>query len=320
MHLFLVSSPDFTAAKAKQLAEEAVKPDAALSDISYCWEAMGISALPFMTPLMTNDKPEVAYAAARAAAFLGDLSAQTALMEMARSRAHPFRVPAVETLAALPSSPGINHLLRSLLDSDLAGVRIEAYRALAEHGDSAVTTRAVRPTTDGRPNFLLDIVRADGPPLVYASRTGIPRIAVIGNNLQVNLPAMFMANSNQLMISSDKDRPLLNIFYRGTDIGKPVTVVSSPDLAELIGRLGGAGATSEARLRFSYCDIVAIVQSLSDPKRPGISGLEGRSRTPVGFVLQDAPRVEQLIDEAPIIPDQPLAPAPQASAGSRTSP
>src|SRR5262249_21305748 len=90
MHLFLNSSADFAATKAKVLADEAVKPDAPLLDITYCWEAMGPTVIPFIAPLMTHERPEVAFAAARAAALVGDVTAQNALMNMARTASHPF--------------------------------------------------------------------------------------------------------------------------------------------------------------------------------------------------------------------------------------
>src|SRR5205085_143655 len=105
-HLYLQNDPAYNAARAKELVAEAVKPNAALEDISYCMEGLGKDALPFIQPLITHPNPEVAFAAARAAAFVGDDSgaAVHALAQMARSPAHPFRLSAVQTLGALPSS------------------------------------------------------------------------------------------------------------------------------------------------------------------------------------------------------------------------
>ena len=127
-HVFFNASPQFAALKAKQLAEVAVQPDAPLLDISYCWEALGPNGLPFVQPLMTSEKPDVAYAAARACAFIGDSSANEVLMNMARRSDHPFRINAVQTLASLPPSPVIDQMLRTLLSSDQMLVRLEAYR------------------------------------------------------------------------------------------------------------------------------------------------------------------------------------------------
>ncbi len=300
LHQFLNSAPDFAVVKARQLAEEAVKPDAPLLDISYCWEALGPLALPFFAPLMTHQSPEVAFAAARAGAFLGDGAAQSVLMEMARSGGHPFRISAVQTLAKLPASPVINQMLRTLLDSSESLVRLEAYRALAANGDSSIISRPI-----GGQKFMLDLVPSQGPPLIYASRTGVPRIALIGHKLQMSLPVLFTAMDNRLSISSERDRPLVTVYYRGPELPKPVSFLSSPDLAELISRLGGEGAPGEAKLSFNYCDVVSLLQAMSDQQR--LSALAGGKPQPVSFVLQEPPRSEQTIEEAPMIPEQPPA-------------
>jgi hypothetical protein len=298
-HIFLNPLPDFAVAKAKQLAEEAVKPGAPLLDISYCWEGLGPTALPFITPLMTSDKPEVAYAAARAAIFLGDLSAQNVLIEMARTSKHPFQVAAVQTLAKMPASPEIDQMLRTLLDSDSTLVRLEAYRALSDNNDSAIVSRPILE------KFQLDIVPSNAPPIIYASRTGIPRIAVIGNNPKMNLPVMFNAMENRFTISSDPTRPLLSVFYRGPEIEKPVSFLSSPEAAELIARLGGEGAPGAPRLDFTYCEVVSLLQMLGDQQR--LYAQSQGQRLPVAFVLQEPPRIEQTIEKAPIIQE----PAPE---------
>jgi hypothetical protein len=291
MHLFINPLPDFQLAKAKQLAEVALQPDAPLQDISYCWEGLGPMALPFVTPLMTNPKQDVAYAAARAAAFLGDQSAQKVLMQMAMMHDHPFQLAAVKTLAKLPSSPEINELLRQLLDSDQTLVRLEAYRALAASGDSAIITRSIAD------KFLLDIVPSHGQPIVYASRSGIPRIAVIGDKLKMNLPVMFTAMENRLSISSQADRPLVAVFYGGSNLPKPVSFLSSPDVPELIARLGGAGAGGS--LDFTYCEVVSLLQMLGDQQR--LSAETDGRLVPVAFVLQQPPSIERAIEKAPVI-------------------
>jgi hypothetical protein len=264
---------------------------------------MGPEAVPFIEPLLTHENPEIAFAAARAGAFLSNVGSETALMNMATSSSHPFQLAAVQTLSKLPSSPVINQMLRSLLDADQTLVRIEAYRALAENGDRSIVTRQI-PQADPHQGFFLDLVPSVGPPIAYASRTGVPRIAVIGERTKVDLPMLFTANDRQLMISSDSDRQLINVYYRGKEVTQPISMTSSPDLAELIGRLGGEGAPGETRLHFNYCDIVSVVQAMSDQQKLSATG-PGKTRRPVSFILQEAPSAEQTIEDAPMIPDEP---------------
>ena len=216
-HLFLNTTPEFNARKAKELVVEAHKPDAALEDISYCWEGLGKDALPFILPLLTDDKPEVAYAAAHAAVFIGDNTgaAEQRLIQMAQTTNHPFRLSAVQTLGLLPSSAALNTQIRDLLNCDEAMVRIEAYRVLAQNGDNSVYTRFISPSNDPEnEKFALDIVDSDAPPIIYASRQGPPRIAVIGKTPYVRLPIVYSAMDDRLTISSVGKENYVTLAYR----------------------------------------------------------------------------------------------------------
>lgn len=293
-HLFLNPSPDFAVAKARQLAEEAVKPEAPLENISYCWEALGPLALPFVTPLMTHPKPEVAYASARAAAMLGETTAADVLLEIARTPTHPFQINAVQTLSKLPASPAVNRLLRELLDSDQVLVRLEAYRALAANGDPTVLSRPI-----GQ-KFMLDVAPSRARPIIYATRSGTPRIALLGAQPKLELPVLFTAMENRFSISSEQDRPLVTIFYRGPETRAPISILSPPDVEGLIVRLAGESDTGQPALNFTYCEIVSLLWAMSDQKL--LSGqLAPDQKAPVAFVLQESSSVEQTIEQAPAI-------------------
>jgi hypothetical protein len=306
-HLYLRDSEGFNASKAKLLAEEAVKPKAPLADISYCWEGLGHFGLPYYRDLMGHADSAVAFYAARAAAFVGDPIAPEALARIAKTKGDQFQVAAVRTLGALPNSPSINQTIRPLLDSEQALVRVEAYRVLAEHKDPSIFTRVIAPA--GQPNnekFVLDIVKSSGPPIIHATRSGIPRIAIIGDRAQIHLPLVFAAMDGRLTISSEAQNPkYLTIYYRPTGgatpdarVAPPSKVLSTPDLAELVSRLGGEGGGG---LNFNYGDVVSILSALTDDKK--LVAYAGGARVPAQFVLQEMPNVENQFLDAPAIPD-----------------
>ncbi len=285
-HTYINGAPGFLADKAKQLAAEAQKPGAALLDISYCWEGIGELALPFVQPLYLNKSPEVAFAAARAGAYVGDLTAEEALLAMARDDRNPFQVSAVKALGSLDSSPRIDRMLAGLLDSSSALVRIEAYRVLAEHESPLVVSRLVHG------EFVLDQVICKGPPLIYASRSGVPRIAIFGQNLSVRTPIMFSAMNGKFTISSTPGTDGVVLFDRTMPrFPAGVQARSRPDISEILRRLSGAG---EDGFQFGYADLVGLLQSLSDGKH-----------VPASFVLQDLPGMRDDIDEAPPLPEPP---------------
>jgi hypothetical protein len=292
-HLYLNNSPGFVARKAQELAAEAVKPGAALGDITFCWEALGPNALPYFRDLMTHERPEVAYAATRAALFLGEAGAPEAMAAIAKAPGNPFRVNAVQALGGLPASAAINELIRPLLGADETLVRLEAYRVLARNKDNAVFSKVIKE------KFILDIVRAPGAPLVHATRTGLPRIAVIGDRAQVATPLTFTAMQNQLSISSDAVGKPVKIFYRGPDVRKPVAIDSRPDLAEIIARLGGEGWEGGGGLNFNYGQIVSILSGLSEGRQ--LSAVAVGGARPVPFVLEERPGAQDAILAAPVI-------------------
>ena len=135
-HLYLNPTPEFAVVKSRQLAEEAVKDGAPLADITLAWEGLGKHALPQIVPLMAHPKMDVAYAAARAAAFLGDSSAVIALAQMAGNKENPFQLNAIDALGKLPPSPLISQKLRELLSGDQTLARIEAYLILTRQKDT----------------------------------------------------------------------------------------------------------------------------------------------------------------------------------------
>lgn len=303
MHLFVNSSPEFATIKAQQLVEEAVKPDAPLLDISYCWEAMGPTIVPIIRPLITHSSPQVAFAAARAAAIKGDSSAQMVLMNMAKTPQHEFQISAVKTLAMLPPSLAINQMLRSLLDAETTMVRLEAYRALAANEDAHIVSRPVQ-----EKKFRLDLVPSKGPPLIYATRTGMPRIAVIGDRPQISRTGIFSAMDRRLTISPANTGDLVSVYYRGPELPEPVKFVCPPDIALIIARLGGESAPGDKPLDFDYAAIIALLQQMTDQKRLTSAG---GGTMPVAFVLQESPSIEQQAREAPVIPDEPVPAVPE---------
>ena len=298
LHTYYSDDAGFAAAKARQLVEEVAKPDAILLDISYAWEALGRPSLSAIQPLYTDSRPDVAFAAARAGAWIGDASAEEALAGMARDPSNSLRVTAVKTLCALEPTPAVNALLHDLVSRQDTLVRIEAYRGLARNLDPSITSR------DIGDKFKLDIVLSDGPPLIYATQSGTPRIAFLGNTARLASATFFTAMNNEFSITPVESRNnLLSIFYRGPSVKDPVKQLTTPDLAEIVARLGGLGPEGEAKLDFSYGEIVAILSKMADQNML-LSSRSGDG-SKANFILQERSDVSRDIDSAPVIPEGP---------------
>jgi hypothetical protein len=258
----------------------AVRPKAPLTDISFCFEALGPAAVPIYAPLMHNPDPEVAFAAARAAVFCGDTDALDALSQIAADSLNPCQLDAVKALGALSAARTVSYRLEPLLGSSNPQVRVEAYRILAAHNNRRIVS------TDILGHFKIDIVDYDGPPLIFAARSGEQRIAIFGGNLMVARPIVFAAMQNRLTISSDDLGRSLTLFYREDHADKPVMVKSTPSLAEVLARLAGQTLADEDHLSFSYADVVAILQSMCD-QRMVVSGDQNGSLAAAKFILDE---------------------------------
>jgi hypothetical protein len=278
-------------------------------------------SLPFIEPLLTDARPEVAFAAARAAAFIGDSTgaAENRLVQMARTPQHPFRLSAVQTLGGLPPSSALNHLVRELLNSDQATVRIAAYEVLARADsngdpDPSVYRTFVHPVNNpNNQKFVLDVVPSEGPPLIYATQQGAPRIAVIGRTPELRLPVTFVGMGSRFTISSvGKDR-VATLYHRDPMREDPVKVLTQPDVPELIARLGGSGPRDEQALDLTYGEVVAIIQGLADQGQFAASDVSGQWAC--SFVLQQPQQLRNLIIGAPTIAAGPTSGGNESSSG-----
>lgn len=258
-HLYMTSTPGFSAYQGKILAQEAVKPGALLKDISFCFEGLGRDALPAMAPLLQSDSPDVAFAAARAGAFLADSASQAALIQMARTQDHPFQLNAVQTLGKLPYTPMVASVMREMLSSNLLTIRLAAYSSLCRYKDPTIISKVISE------RYVLDMAPGSGKSLVFMSRSGIPRIGLIGTRPRIQTPITFAAMDNRLTISSTEDNQGLVIFYRSPTLAKPLKLKCDPDIVALLLRLGGDGPMGEIpSLGMNYSDIVAIISQLAE--------------------------------------------------------
>ena len=167
-------------AKAKELTEEAVKPDAPLLEISYALEGIGEPALQYTLPLMAHPNPDVAFAMARAAAFIGDASgaAQDALLRIAARRRTP--VPArrhPDARRRCRPAPSATRSCATCWSRRTRLARTAAYKVLVRNGDASIYTRWVSDPRDSRPRASATRSSRSTSCPPAASRSSTPRAA-----------------------------------------------------------------------------------------------------------------------------------------------
>src|SRR5581483_8894586 len=103
---------------------------------------------------------------------------------------------------------------------------------------------------------------------------------------------------------SSDDSEALTLFYRDARLSRPVNILSSRGIAEVIARLGGQSAPGADSFDFSYGDIVAIVQALSDSHQL-VDERVDHTKLATRFMLQRPPALASEINSAPALGDQP---------------
>lgn len=289
-------APEAADEMARNLIDAAVDPKRTpeeLMVIGYAWEGLGRPAVPRLAPLLSDPNPAVAFHAARAAASVGDSAGVDALVSIAADPRDPFNVAAAEELGGLSqgmarnTGESLKRRTRELLSAPSKAVRVAAYESLVRLGDKAIVSREI----GGQ--FYLDVVPGKGEPFIYATRTGTPRLAIIGGHPRLTEEAFASVFGARLTVSRDgADKPA--VIYHRPVVGQPVQAVVLPEMVELVARLGGQRPSGETGIYLSYGEVLAVVHRLCEAE---IVVADGK---PVGLVMEESDDEDGRT--APIIP------------------
>jgi len=296
LQTYLSADPAYIATRSRQLISELSNPRSQADRIAAALESIGNSTLPDLRRAYESSDPRVIFHAARTAAMLDDIYALPLLGRIAADDSSPYQLLAASALADLPHPYRANQLLRTLLDSRNALVRIRAYKGLAGKADPSV--RQVR--FDRPAEFALDLALSKGRPLIYVQTAKEPRIAIIGQPTRCRVPVFYLSDDRLLTISSTRPptqnstadaKPTEQLsLLRRTPTGDIGGILQSPpDLVSLIKALGSDVEPDYGGVRhglgMDYSQVVAALY-----------GLWRNKDIPAGFVLQQSPAARALVE------------------------
>jgi hypothetical protein len=206
-HLYLATDePGFIEHKAVELVEALKDPKAPHRDLGLALQGLGRSILPdYLQPNYTSSNPQVRFWCARAGACLQDVQGMATLQEIVRDASHPLRRQAL--MAMIEASRGRDTERATLALYDLVRSYNVDDRILGYHALLAIRSRAVATYDVGR-KFMMDVIPADSPPLIYVMESDSPRIAFIGKELA--LPAGSVVLSRDKLLTVRADDPVDN--------------------------------------------------------------------------------------------------------------
>jgi len=238
MYLSLSMSPIQREARANTLIGELAGNNISREAVSLALEGIGKSVIPLLQRMYTDSRREVNYYASRTGLRLGDEPAMDVVINHAKDVRSPFRLQAIQELGLCSKMPGrSSKALSDLLMSPDARIRVLAYESLRKINRNLVI--AVGVGKESR-NFVMDIVRSEGPTMIYASRSRQRRIALIGGSrLVFKPPLLYSEKGRPVTLSAAKGDRKLTVMRKdkeGNIVVKPFKVPLS--VAKLVQFMG----------------------------------------------------------------------------------
>lgn len=284
---------------ARRLVEGLKAEPALAGEVSWCLEAIGQKALPFIRQLYNYPELEPRIAALKAGARLNDALAAAPLRDVAKNGSGGVQLRAISFLGDLDGGPTVDLALRDLAAEPSLTIRTAAYEALAKRAvrDQLIRYRAwAEENPDRRPvsptrleelaklqipgdniqgirrvragdKFFIDIVPY-GPPLIYVTQQGAPRVVLFGEDLSLRNAALVTAWDDRFMLDAhtdEHDKQVVRVMYRqpGQD---GATVQNAPSrLPELLLFLARKSTPEDPRpgLNMTYSDVVGVLNAFS---------------------------------------------------------
>ena len=265
-------------------------------DMSWCLEAIGERALPFLSDLYTHPEAAPRLAALRAGAALGDPRVVKYLKDIAMDTNSKFRTDAMNLMSTLDESMLVDMTLRDLLSEPELMIRVEAYEGLMDRAVRARRARisqliasnternlgaesqadllsrvwvpadpvrgVSRVLVEGK--FYLDIVPY-GEPLIYVTQQNEPRIVLFGEQLSLQKPLLASAWSDRLMLIAENSDTPIRMYYRN-DVTRTSSTMSDvpaslPKLIELFAHTP-TPEDPRAGLSMSYSQVVGAMYQI----------------------------------------------------------
>lgn len=266
MHLPLRQGSGNWETQAREIAAAMEGSGANHDELALVWEAMGRQVLPVVQKLYNSPNQTAAYYAGRAGMRLEDRLGTEVVARYAQMKGSPLQIKAIEELGKYGRTGGANVALHELLDDENEMVRIAAYEALRQRGDTA---RIRRSTIKGQ--FDLDVVTSSRKSVVYASQCIDQRLVLFGGDITVRRPLFFNAPGDVVTVHASSPEDELSIFRVIPRTGRnSQTFQAAPrveDLVRLMGTMPDPGTQSSIYgLGLTYGQVVGILQRMCQEK------------------------------------------------------
>lgn len=277
-HMYLTTEePGFVEKRAQMLVAALHDPKSPKKDIALALQGLGASVLdPYIRPNYTSSDPEVRFWCAKAGACMeeSDTDGMTILQEIVKDPSNPMRRQAI--LAMIEASRGHDTERSTLTLMDMIRSVNTDDRILAYHALLSMRSKAVLSYNMGR-KFVVDLVEADSPPLIYVLEADSPRIAFIGRIPSLPAGAVYISKDTNFTVSADAPDADAQAAGNGkvltaASLGKPADSIDNPkpaksrETATLLWRPPLEQRLVQLRTVNRLPDLIARATAVPDPR------------------------------------------------------
>jgi len=239
----------------------AVLQDANASEIAL--EAIGNQSFGGLSVLLKNSNEQVRLRAARCMLNLGSDAGLMTLRQIAMDAKSAYRIVALESIAAGAMRNDAARISQRLLRDDDFSIRLAAYEQLRKLGDIAVRQELIGS------NFYLEQVPQSEQKVIFASRSGQPRIALFGAPIQCSSGIFVRSEDSSITINAPFGQSYVSIIRKHPHRpGVVAQLRSSFILSDIIRTLCEKpkveGKPGRGGLGVPYADVIALLKLMCD--------------------------------------------------------
>jgi hypothetical protein len=226
-------------------------------------ETIGNEAIDKLAALLNSSNEEVRFRAARCMLNLGNDKGLETLMQIAADKNSSRRLEALSAITASAKRNDAAVVARRLLQDENLDIRLAAYESLRKLEDIVISEKLI-----GR-SFYLEQISQTEYKTIYASRSGKPRIALLGAPIRCNDNIFVESGDGNITINAPAGQKYVSIIRKHP--AQPDMIIqakSSFEVGDIIQTLceESAKRTDERRsgLSVSYAEMITLLQQMCD--------------------------------------------------------
>ncbi len=240
----------------------AVSEDKEQSEIAL--EAIGNESLSKLASLLNSSNEQVRLRAARCMLNLGSDRGLNTLRQTAMDKSSPYRVEAMEAIAAAASRNDTAAISRRLLRDEDLDIRLAAYETLRKLGDITIRQRLIARS------FYLEQIAQTKHKSIFVSQRDEPRIALFGTPIYCRDNIFIQSADGNITINAPSGQKHVSIMRKHPKRANVIVQLkSSFELCDIIQTLCEEaivedGSQLRPGLGVSYADTIALLKQMCD--------------------------------------------------------